>query len=136
MAPYLEGTDLVPEYHIVPQSHMDGNSIPTKAGRLMGGSSGANYGGWLRAKRSDYDLWAQRAGHSRWSYQNLLPYFRRAERWHDPHTDTKQHGLDGPILTAPGNSYPLSGAFLEAFARLGVHENPDFHCGDPTGIGK
>ncbi|XP_051155524.1 glucose dehydrogenase [FAD, quinone]-like [Leptopilina boulardi] len=52
-------------------------------GRVMGGSSTINYMLYVRGNRDDYDSWA-RMGNSGWSYDEVLPYFKRSEDNRDP----------------------------------------------------
>ena len=131
----LDDTPLITQYQTIPQSHMDNLSIPSKAGILLSGSSGVNYGGWFRGHRSDYDAWTNLAGHARWSYDGMLPFFRKAELWCNAGGRRQQHGFAGPVKTTSARTYPLSQSFKEAFCQLGSFLNPDFHDGNPTGVG-
>lgn len=128
-APLLAQTDLVVDYRTVHQPQLNDRKVSNLAGRLLSGSSAANYGAWMRAPTSDYDLWAERVGNSRWSYQNLLPYFRRTETHHDAKNDQGQHGFDGPIHTTSGRAYPLRESIHQAFIETGFHEIPDTSAG-------
>ena len=81
--------------------------------------------------------WAEEVGDVRWSYEGLLPYFRRVEHYHDRCADAAYHGIDGPMHTTDVSSrkYPLGKAVHDAFAGVGYIDNPDFHNGDPLGLG-
>lgn len=65
----------------------------------------------MRGTKEDYDLWASLVGDSRWSYQGLLPYFRKLEHHFDPSADPEVHGFGGSIKTesvsSTGRRYPL-----------------------------
>lgn len=101
----------------------------------MSGGSAVNYGAWTRGHAADFNLWSEQVGDSRWSYDSLVPYFKRSECWHDAKGDPSQHGFSGPIHTsAGGRGYPLRQPFKEAFLSVGLEENPDMNSGDPNGF--
>ena len=128
-APLLAQTELVVNYKTKPQPQLNGRSLTNFAGRLLSGSSAANYGCWMRAPAGEYDFWAKQLGDSRWSYQNLLPYFRRSEHHHDSEGDREQHGFDGPIYTTSRRVYPLGDSVHQAFVHDGFHDIPDSSAG-------
>ena len=130
-------TDMVANYKTVPQPQMDGRSMKNYAGRLLSGSSGVNYGAWMRGHANDYDLWAKEVSDPRWSYRGLLPYFRRLEHYHDPRADPEHHGFDGPMYTnsVASRNYPLCKRIHDAFNKVGYEDNPQFHDGNPLGLG-
>ncbi|KAL8942484.1 MAG: hypothetical protein Q9216_001628 [Gyalolechia sp. 2 TL-2023] len=133
-APQLASTDLVVNYQTSPQSQLDNRQVTNFAGRLLSGSSAANYGAWIRAPAGDYNWWAERVGDSRWSYKELLPYFRRTESHHDPNGDAEQHGFQGPIHTTSGRIYPLRNPVHQAFIEAGFRDLPDLNAGDTLGV--
>ena len=57
---------------------VEGRTVPVPRGRLVGGSSALNGGSFIRGTRADFDGWAA-AGNDRWSYDAVLPAFRRLE---------------------------------------------------------
>ena len=61
----LAETDLVVDYKTSSQPQLNDRKVTNFAERLLSGSSAANYGTWMRAPASDYDLWAKRVGDSR-----------------------------------------------------------------------
>ena len=128
-APLLAQTDLVVNYKTKSQSQLDNRSLTNFAGRLLSGSSAANYGAWMRAPAEDYDLWAKHVGDSQWSYRSLLPYFRRSEHHYDPKANKEQHGFDGPIHTTSRRVYPLGDSVHGAFTQAGFHDIPDSSAG-------
>ena len=67
------------DYGTEPQEHLGNRSIYWPRGKMLGGSTSLNAMMWVRGYAADYDGWAEKAG-PHWSYQALLPYFRRAER--------------------------------------------------------
>ena len=136
-APRLTATDVVSKYTTVPQTSLNGRTIPNYAGKMLSGSSGVNYGAWMRGHASDYDVWAKESGDFRWSYEGLLPYFRLHEHYHDPKADRKHHGFNGPIHTTSvsNREYPLGKQVYHGFVQAGYNYNPDFHNGDNIGLG-
>ncbi|KAL8919635.1 MAG: hypothetical protein Q9208_006667 [Pyrenodesmia sp. 3 TL-2023] len=133
-AAQLPETDLVVNYKTTPQSQLNDRPVTNYAGRLLSGSSAANYGAWIRAPAVDYDHWAERVGHPRWRYNELLPFFRRSESHFDPNGDAEQHGFQGPIHTTSGRSYPLREPVHEAFLQAGFRDMPDLNTGEALGV--
>ena len=72
----------------------------------------------------------------RWSYNGLLPYFRKTESHHNPSADPEQHGFNGPIHSTPAleRTYPLTQAIKDTYLRIGVKPNHDHNSGDNKGI--
>lgn len=63
-----------------PESRLNGRTIPTTGGKMLGGGSSINGLIYIRGIRSDYDGWAD-AGCTGWSFNEVLPYFQRSERY-------------------------------------------------------
>lgn len=123
-------------YETAPQKSYDDRKVFNAGGKVLSGSSSVNYAMWTRGGKSDYDLWADLVGDSRWNYEGLLPYFRKTETHHDPQGDQQQHGFSGPIhTTASARQYPLKDSLRNAFLE-GTHlpKNPDANAGNPIGI--
>ncbi|CAF9922171.1 MAG: hypothetical protein ALECFALPRED_002040 [Alectoria fallacina] len=129
-------TNLVSQYHTVPQAGLAGRSILTLAGNILSGSSAVNYGMWSRGDKADYEQWAKSSGDDRWTYDRMMPYFNRSEHHHDPDADPKVHGFDGPIHTVSGRQYPLRDTVHDAFHAAGYQDNPDANSGNPLGLAK
>ncbi len=95
-------------------------------------------GGWIRGDALDYDEWARNVGDQRWSYDGLLPYFKRTEKHFDPAADPSQHGYEGPMHTASvsssGRKYPLRDVVLKLWSNLGIPHIHDLNDGCPQGI--
>lgn len=113
-------------------------------GRILGGSSTTNGAYFTRARPADYDAWAAR-GNPAWSYEALLPYFRRAETDLDhppgsagPPATAPPHGDAGPVpVSRPYGALlgPAPAAFLAACRELGHPDEPDRNGGGPPGAG-
>ena len=103
-------------------------TVPVPRGRVVGGSSALNACSFLRATRSDLDGWAA-DGNDLWSYDAVLPSFRRLEADQD-FGNTPQHGVDGPVpVTRTREGHPLADAFAAAAAELGHSAEPDKNDG-------
>ena len=105
-------------------------------GRVTGGSSAINGQVFLRGIPEDYDTWAS-FGNDEWSYEKVLPFFRKLE------TDTDYggdfHGTEGPIIcrrfTNRDEYPPMQTAFYSAARAAGYPDGPDHNHPDFTGIG-
>ncbi len=102
-------------------------------GRMLGGSSSMNAMIYIRGHRLDYDGWRDQ-GCEGWSYDEVLPYFRRAEG----HVGggSEYHGEHGPLLVDDlREPSPLSSAFVEAAIAGGHPANDDFNGARQEGFG-
>ena len=117
----------------VPQPGLNGRSGYQPAGRVLGGSSAINTMVYARGHRSDFDTWAAQ-GNPGWGYDDVLPYFRRAE--HNARGADPWHGADGPLhvmdLATPS---PCSLAFVQAAQQAGLAANADFNGAQQEGVG-
>ena len=120
-------------FNTVPQSGLNGRCGFQPRGKLLGGSSSVNAMVYTRGHRSDFDHWAAE-GNPGWSYDEVLPYFRRAE--HNSRGADAWHGGDGPIqvsdLQSPNRYSP---AFVQAAVQAGFPANPDFNGAEQEGVG-
>ncbi|KAF2652628.1 GMC oxidoreductase [Lophiostoma macrostomum CBS 122681] len=137
-AVHLFGSELDWKYITEPQVHLDGKPRYNGAVRALGGATIINNGGWIRGDRQDYDEWARLVDDKRWSYDGLLPYFKRTETHWDRDGNGEEHGFDGPIHTqtakSSGRSYPLREPVRQAWESLGLTLKPDGNDGNPQGI--
>ena len=112
---------------------MNGRKIYWPRGRTLGGSSSINGLIAIRGQREDYDGWASQ-GNTGWSYDEVLPYFKRLE--HSPDGDPRFHGRDGPIWCSPiGARHELIEAIIGAGVELGIPRNADFNGERQEGVG-
>lgn len=113
---------------------VDGRLAAMPRGRIVGGSTSLNGTYFVRAPRSDFDRWAGR-GLTEWSYEKVLPYFRRMEDDRD-YGSTDVHGAGGPVIVqrdAP--LHPITAAFFAGCAELGFPEEADKNAGGAPGYG-
>jgi choline dehydrogenase len=118
------------DYDTHPETACDGRRVYLPQARVLGGGSAVNGMTYVRGNRRDYDDWQLRG----WSYDELLPYFRRSEDNERGADD--YHGVGGPLRVSNGRSHNLTGlAFLEAADAVGYQRNADFNGADQLGFG-
>jgi choline dehydrogenase len=99
--------------------------LPYPRGRVLGGSSGINSMVHVRGHRSGYDQWAA-AGATGWSWEDLLPYFKRSERADG--RDASLRGCDGPMRVAAAMTrHPVAQAFADAVVESGYPFSEDLN---------
>ena len=119
-------------YQTVPQKGLNGRRGYQPRGKVLGGSSSINAMLYVRGHRWDYDHWAS-LGNAGWSYDEVLPYFKRAEH-NETHGANDYHGAGGPLNVAELRSpSPLNRSFLEAAALNGVPHNADYNGAEQFG---
>ncbi|WP_456316851.1 SDR family NAD(P)-dependent oxidoreductase [Teichococcus aestuarii] len=115
-----------------PEAELNGRSINWPRGRVLGGSGSVNGLVFLRGSPHDFDRWAQ-AGARGWSYEDVLPYFRRMEDWQGPPGETRGQGGPLPVSQVRRLSQGAA-AFIEACAALGLPRNADMNDGPLDGV--
>ena len=89
---------------------------------------------YIRGNRADYDEWRDAYGATGWGYDDVLPYFKKAEgntRLSDPY-----HGTDGPLHVEDRRyTHELSHAFVESAVAAGFKRNDDFNGAEQEGAG-
>ena len=116
-----------------PQPGLNGRRGYQPRGKVLGGSSSVNAMIYARGHRSDYDRWAAE-GNAGWGWQDVLPYFRKAE--HNERGADAFHGTGGPLNVMDLRSPHRFGAiFVEAGKQAGYPENRDFNGAEQEGVG-
>lgn len=116
-----------------PEPGLEGRRLGLPHGKVLGGSSAINGMQYARGIPFDYDNW-ERLGATNWSYKDVLPYFRRMERYHLG--ADAFHGGDGPIgVEAVRWKTPLGDAFIAAAQAMGVPRNDDPNGASSEGVG-
>ncbi len=122
------------QFKTEPTAWTGDRAIATTQGRTLGGSSSVNGMIYNRGQPADLDSWAQR-GNRGWSYQDVLPYYRKSER-RIGHGDPERRGRDGGIpVTDMDWIHPVSEAFIAGCLGLGIPRNPDYNSGEQAGVG-
>ncbi len=117
----------------LPQPGLNGRAGYQPRGKVLGGSSSLNAMVYIRGQRADYDHWAA-LGNPGWSYDEVLPYFKRAE--HNERGADAFHGTGGPLNVMDLRSPNRFGAlFVQAGAQAGYPVNTDFNGADQEGVG-
>jgi len=120
-------------YSTTPQVHMNGRQMYQPRGKVLGGSSSINAMIYIRGHRADYDGWAAQ-GNKGWSYQEVLPYFKRFEQ--NLEFSDEYHGTNGELtVTQQPSRHPLSHTMLQAARQAGYPLNPDFNGAEQEGFG-
>ena len=121
------------DYTTTPQKHLKNRALFLPRGKVLGGCSSINAMIYIRGNRVDYDHWAS-LGNQRWSYEEVLPYFKKAE--YQEKLEDDFHGKNGP-LNVMDRKYtnPLSDVFVKAGTELGYPVNHDFNGEKQEGFG-
>ena len=121
-------------YHTEPVPSLGGRSLYWPRGKVLGGSSTINGMIYVRGNRHDYDRWAQ-MGLAGWSYDEVLPAFRRSEGHVE--RDGAYHGRGGELTVCRARSTnPLFDVFVEAGRQAGQPVNDDFNGAEQQGVGR
>ena len=117
-----------------PEPNLGGREIFHPRGKVLGGSFSINMMAYVRGHRGDFDRWRQ-MGLDGWAYADVLPYFKRAETFEDPHNDF--HGSDGPLTVETSRvDDALVDIFLEAAQQAGYALTPDYNGAQQEGFAR
>ena len=120
-------------YQSEPQAASGNRRIQWPRGRVLGGSSSINGMLYVRGNATDFDTWAQR-GCRGWSYDEVLPYFKRSERY--AAGDDALRGRNGVLSVEDYRTIlPLTHTFVAAANEAGFAFNPDLNSGQQEGVG-
>ncbi len=122
-------------YRTEPCEGLNGRSILYPRGKLLGGCSSINAMLYLRGQQGDYDEWARLTGDPAWSWDRVLPVFRRSEdHWRG---GSDFHGEGGEWrVEAQRLGWEILEAFQTAAEEQGIPRTTDFNRGDNFGSGK
>jgi choline dehydrogenase len=120
-------------YASEPEPELDNRRIIQPRGKVLGGSSSINGLLYVRGQPADFDHWRQ-LGNAGWSFDDVLPYFRRAED--QERGEDALHGAGGPLAVSDVcEPHPLCEAFIESAEQAGFGRNPDFNGKTQEGAG-
>ena len=103
-------------------------------GRVLGGSSSLNAMIYIRGNPADYDEWAA-LGNDGWAYEDVLPYFKRAED--NERGANRWHWVGGPLAVSESRSmHPIVESFVEACEQVGIPRNEDLNGATQEGAGR
>lgn len=113
----LWGSEIDWKYLTEPQPGLNGRQIMISRGKVLGGSSAIYAMIYVRGNRRNFDYWNY-LGNDGWSYDDVLPYFKKSERFDGG--ASAYHGADGPLgVRAYPDPTPVALAFTEAAVELG-----------------
>jgi len=121
------------DYLTDPEPYLDRRLVYLPRGRMLGGSSSMNAMIYIRGNPADYDEW-QALGCDGWGWNDVLPYFLRAED--NERGASALHNTGGPLTVSDGRSrHPLMDAWVEAAEQAGLQRNADFNGPQQEGVG-
>ncbi len=116
-----------------PSEGTAGRAIVWPRGRVLGGSSSINGLIFIRGQHEDFDDW-ERRGAAGWGFRDVLPFFRKLERFDG--APSQYRGAHGDLSVATlRNDHPACRAWVEAATQLGLPANPDFNGETTYGVG-
>ena len=122
------------QYQTVPQPGLNGRVGYQPRGKTLGGSSSINAMAYHRGHPEDFNRWAA-LGNPGWSYQEVLPFFKRAE--HNEHFKDELHGQHGPLnVRFHSSPNPFGETFVEAGLQAGYPACPDQNGANMEGFGR
>ena len=114
---------------------LNGRDIPWPRGRVLGGCSSINGLLYVRGQAEDFNHWRQ-LGNTGWAWEDVLPYFKRAETWKGDGTENSERGTDGPLSVSPTRlKREIVDKWLDAAVGAGYKRNPDYNSSDQEGVG-
>lgn len=132
--PALQGRDFDWNYSTTPQPGTAGRVHPWPRGRIVGGSSCLHAMAHVRGHADDFSPWAEATGSRRWSFEGLLPGFKRSESYSGG-SDTSRGG-EGPlpVWLPDAEVSPVVRAYMEAGLSLGIPKLSDHNGGPLAGV--
>jgi choline dehydrogenase len=120
-------------YATEPQPECHGRQVIAPRGKVLGGSSSINGLIYIRGQAEDFDHWRQ-LGNAGWSFEDVLPYFRRSED--NERGANEFRGSGGPLSVSEArDAHPLALAYIEAAQQCGFPRNDDFNGASQEGAG-
>ncbi|MEM8899955.1 MAG: choline dehydrogenase [Bacteroidota bacterium] len=121
-------------YHTVPQPFVKNRKMYQPRGKVLGGSSSTNCMAYIRGNKLDYDEWRD-LGNPGWGYEDVLPYFKKAEN--NQQFVDQYHGQGGPLNITHATRWknPLGEAFVNSCIESGIPANKDFNGAKQEGAG-
>ncbi len=120
-------------YRTQEEKGLNGRALIYPRGRVLGGSSSINGMLYIRGQREDYDGWARQTDDASWSWDNVLPLFRRSEDHFRGNSEF--HGKGGEWRVEKQRlSWPILDSFAQAAAQTGIPQVDDFNRGDNHGV--
>ena len=126
-------TDYDWDHSTAPEPECDNRRLFLPRGKVLGGSSSTNANIYIRGHRRDYEEWRE-LGCEGWGWDDLLPYFKRAED--NERGASALHGVGGPLSVSDVRDHnAIQQAFIDAATAYGLPANDDFNGPDQEGVG-
>ncbi|MFK7994970.1 MAG: GMC family oxidoreductase [Granulosicoccus sp.] len=120
-------------YNTEPDPGLNGRSLKWPRGKVLGGSSSINGLLYVRGQKQDFDHWSD-LGCTGWSYEEVLPYFKRAEN--QSRGADAYHGTGGPLQVSDMSfKRPICDDFINGVEELGTPKNDDINGENQEGVG-
>ncbi|KAF9002542.1 pyranose dehydrogenase [Cyathus striatus] len=114
-APFLLNTPFDWNFTTIPQPELNGRSAPFPRGHILGGSSAINDIIYTRGSSSDYDRFAAFTGDAGWSWDNILPFILKNEKWSPP---ADNHNTSGQFDPRFHNTFGLNSVSLPGYPQV------------------
>jgi choline dehydrogenase len=122
-------------YETREQKNLGGRTTYWPRMKALGGCSSMNAMIYIRGNRADFDGWRDEHGATGWGYDDVLPYFRRAE--HNARLTGPLHGNDGPLHVEDRRyTHELSSAWVDSAVAWGLKPTDDFNGASQDGAGQ
>jgi choline dehydrogenase len=120
-------------YQGEPEPTLNNRKMYQPRGKVLGGSSSINGMGFLRPHPALFDKWVKQ-GAKGWSFEDVLPYFKKLETWHGGANPMR--GTQGPIHITKGPfECPYYDAFIKAGQQAGYNHTDDNNADTQAGFG-
>ncbi len=121
------------KYYSEPEPHLNNRKLFCPRGKMIGGCSAHNGMVYVRGNPNDYERWAS-FGLKNWSYEKVLPYFKKIETWSEG--ENEYRGGNGLLpVNQSKNKNPLFKAFIDSATEAGYEMNPDMNGKYQEGFG-
>lgn len=121
-------------YFCEPEENVGGRAVECARGKVIGGSSSTNAMAFVRGHRNDFERWAKAYNLPDWSFERVLPYFRKLEDWEDGGGELRGGG--GPMRVQRCRYQdPLVQAFGESALNAGFGWTEDYNAATQEGFG-
>ena len=116
-----------------PQKNVNNRKIYLPRGKTLGGSSSTNAMAYVRGNKADFDQW-ENMGNKGWSYDQILPYFKKSENNED--INNSYHGKDGLLNISFAKAFqtPYAKAFIDACEEMGIPKTDDYNGEKQKGV--
>lgn len=121
-------------YATTEQKQLHGRRPSWPRMKALGGCSAMNAMIYIRGNAADYDAWRDQYGATGWGYDDVLPYFKRAEG--NTRLGGRYHGQDGPLVVEDRRyTHELTTGWVESAVAAGLKRNDDFNGAEQEGVG-